>query len=216
MIHEDRRLAVEGVPNRRPAIRGRVQREIEDEDHEGREETAEQRRVLADHRVLDGVRDHEEDHEVEGRQLTRFALAQEPETEDETDVDDRGAQRDTDQVGAEIGDRHGAMLAHRRSRYHRSVPATTALRAAPERAMRTSLLWLSRRRSLGRLATRLPVTRSMVQRFVAGETLAEVIPALQRLQAAGFRTTVDVLGEAVSSVRRSMPSPPTGSIGTSA
>jgi proline dehydrogenase len=80
------------------------------------------------------------------------------------------------------------------------VPATTAFRAAPERAMRTSLLWLSRRRSLGRLATRLPVTRSMVARFVAGETLAEVIPALQRLQAAGFRTTVDVLGEAVSSV----------------
>jgi len=65
--------------------------------------------------------------------------------------------------------------------------------------MRTSLLWLSRRRSLGRLATRLPVTRSMVARFVAGETLDEVIPALQRLQAAGFRTTVDVLGEAVAS-----------------
>ena len=66
--------------------------------------------------------------------------------------------------------------------------------------MRTSLLWLSRRRSLGRLATRLPVTRSMVARFVAGETLDEVIPALRRLQVAGFRTTVDVLGEAVSSV----------------
>jgi proline dehydrogenase len=66
--------------------------------------------------------------------------------------------------------------------------------------MRSSLVWLSRRRSLGRLATRLPVTRSMVARFVAGETLDEVIPALGRLQAAGFRTTVDVLGEAVSSV----------------
>jgi proline dehydrogenase len=65
--------------------------------------------------------------------------------------------------------------------------------------MRTSLLWLSRRRSLGRLATRLPVTRSMVARFVAGETLDEVIPALRKLQAAGFRTTVDVLGEAVTS-----------------
>jgi proline dehydrogenase len=91
------------------------------------------------------------------------------------------------------------MLADGPSGYHRSVPATTALRAAPERAMRTSLLWLSRRRSLGRLATRLPVTRSMVARFVAGETLDEVIPALRRLQDAGFRTTVDVLGEAVSS-----------------
>jgi proline dehydrogenase len=91
------------------------------------------------------------------------------------------------------------MLAHRPSGYHRSVPAPTALRAAPERAMRTSLLWLSRRRSLGRLATRLPVTRSMVARFVAGETLDEAIAALRKLQASGFRTTVDVLGEAVTS-----------------
>ena len=66
--------------------------------------------------------------------------------------------------------------------------------------MRTSLLWLSRRRSVGRLATRLPVTRSMVARFVAGETLEDALGALARLKAAGFRTTVDVLGEAVTSV----------------
>jgi proline dehydrogenase len=65
--------------------------------------------------------------------------------------------------------------------------------------MRSSLLWLSRRRALGRLATRLPVTRSMVARFVAGETLDEALGALQRLQAQGLRTTVDVLGEAVTS-----------------
>jgi proline dehydrogenase len=80
------------------------------------------------------------------------------------------------------------------------VTATAAVRAAPERAMRTSLLWLSRRRSLGRLATRLPVTRSMVARFVAGETLDEAIVALEKLRDAGFRTTVDVLGEAVTSL----------------
>jgi proline dehydrogenase len=65
--------------------------------------------------------------------------------------------------------------------------------------MRSSLLWLSRRRSLGRLATRLPITRSMVARFVAGETLDEALGALERLRAGGFRTTVDVLGEAVTS-----------------
>ena len=65
--------------------------------------------------------------------------------------------------------------------------------------MRTSLLWLSRRRSLGRLATRLPVTRGMVARFVAGETLDEALGALETLRAAGLRTTVDVLGEAVTS-----------------
>jgi proline dehydrogenase len=92
------------------------------------------------------------------------------------------------------------MLVHGPSRYHRSVPAPTAVRAVPERAMRTALLWLSRRRSLGRLATRLPVTRSMVARFVAGETLEEALVALERLRAAGLRTTVDVLGEAVTSV----------------
>jgi proline dehydrogenase len=66
--------------------------------------------------------------------------------------------------------------------------------------MRTSLLWLSRRRSLGRLATRLPITRAMVARFVAGETLDEALVALEKLHSAGFRTTVDVLGEAVTSI----------------
>jgi proline dehydrogenase len=40
----------------------------------------------------------------------------------------------------------------------------------------------------------------MVARFVAGETLKAALPALERLEAAGLRTTVDVLGEAVTSV----------------
>ena len=66
--------------------------------------------------------------------------------------------------------------------------------------MRSSLLWLSRRRSLGRLATRLPITRAMVARFVAGETLDEALVALEKLKSAGFQTTVDVLGEAVTSI----------------
>ena len=67
-----------------------------------------------------------------------------------------------------------------------------------ERAMRSTLLTLSHRRALGRLATRIPVTRPMVRRFVAGESLDEVLPAIERLHAAGFRTTVDVLGESVT------------------
>ena len=79
------------------------------------------------------------------------------------------------------------------------MPAPTALRTVAERTMRGSLLWLSRRRSLGRLATRLPVTRRMVARFVAGETLEDALAALHALRDAGFRTTVDVLGEAVTS-----------------
>ena len=74
-----------------------------------------------------------------------------------------------------------------------------AIRAIPERTLRSALLALSRRRSLGRLATSVPAGRAAVARFVAGETLEEALDALERLRAAGFRTTVDVLGEAVTS-----------------
>ncbi len=63
--------------------------------------------------------------------------------------------------------------------------------------MRAILVWLSRRRFIGRLATRLPLTRSMVARFVAGETMETALPAIERMQVLGFRTTVDILGEAV-------------------
>jgi len=75
----------------------------------------------------------------------------------------------------------------------------TAIGELPERAMRAGLLSLSRQPRLGRLATRLPFTRSMVARFVAGETLGEALDGLERLRAAGRRTTVDVLGESVAS-----------------
>jgi proline dehydrogenase len=74
----------------------------------------------------------------------------------------------------------------------------SAVGDAAERAMRSTLLMLSHRRSLGRLATRVPVTRSMVRRFISGETLAEVLPAIEKLHATGMRTTVDVLGESVT------------------
>ncbi len=69
----------------------------------------------------------------------------------------------------------------------------------PERVLRTVFLGLSHRRALGRLATRVPVTRPMVSRFVAGETLDQVLGALERLRADGYATTVDVLGESVTS-----------------
>lgn len=73
------------------------------------------------------------------------------------------------------------------------------LRSLPERGLRASLLALSHRRSLGRLATRIPLTRAMVARFVAGETFEAARPAIARLTSRGFATTVDVLGEAVAS-----------------
>jgi proline dehydrogenase len=65
--------------------------------------------------------------------------------------------------------------------------------------MRSIFLGLSHRRFIGRLATALPFTRPMVARFVAGETLEAALPALRRIRDAGFRTTVDILGESVTS-----------------
>jgi len=65
--------------------------------------------------------------------------------------------------------------------------------------MRALLLGLSHRRFIGRFAKWMPLTRPMVARFVAGETLESALPALDRLHAAGFRTSVDILGEAVES-----------------
>lgn len=78
------------------------------------------------------------------------------------------------------------------------MPVRSSVGDVAERAMRTTLLWLSHRRALGRLATRVPITRPMVRRFVAGESLEEVLPAIERLRDAGMLTTVDVLGESVT------------------
>ena len=74
------------------------------------------------------------------------------------------------------------------------------LREVPERTLRSFLLALSGQRWLGRAATRLEFTRPMVARFVAGQALDEALEALAALHAAGLRTTVDVLGESVTSV----------------
>ncbi len=76
-------------------------------------------------------------------------------------------------------------------------PGQNVLARAIEQALRSLLLILSHRRFLGRLATRLPFTRPMVARFVAGESLDAALPALRRLHDAGFGSTVDILGESV-------------------
>lgn len=78
-------------------------------------------------------------------------------------------------------------------------PGQHVLARAFEHAMRSLLLILSHRRFLGRLATRLPFTRPMVARFVAGESLDAALPAIRRLHDVGFRSTVDILGESVMS-----------------
>lgn len=74
----------------------------------------------------------------------------------------------------------------------------SALSGAAERAMRSTLLTLSHRKSLGRLATRVPITRPMVRRFISGESLDEALPSIRRLHDMGMGTTVDVLGESVT------------------
>jgi proline dehydrogenase len=73
------------------------------------------------------------------------------------------------------------------------------VRELPARALRAGFVWASRRRSLERLSERLPVTRGLVKRFVAGEDLETALAALARLRNAGFGTTVDMLGESVGS-----------------
>ena len=78
------------------------------------------------------------------------------------------------------------------------MPDRSAASELAERAMRSVLLTLSHRKSLGRLAMKLPVTRGMVGRFVAGETMEEALPAIERLHEHGMATTVDVLGESVT------------------
>jgi len=72
------------------------------------------------------------------------------------------------------------------------------VRLLPNRTMRSLFMSLSHRRSLARIAVRSPLTRPMVARFVAGESLDEAMPAVAALKRAGLRTTVDVLGESVT------------------
>ncbi len=74
-----------------------------------------------------------------------------------------------------------------------------SVRVLPQRTMRSLFISLSHRRSLARMAVRSPLTRPVVARFVAGETLEAALPAIAALKRAGMRTTVDVLGESVSS-----------------
>ena len=74
-----------------------------------------------------------------------------------------------------------------------------SVRLLPHRTMRSLLISLSHRRSVARLAVSSPLTRAVVARFVAGQTLDEALPAIAALKSAGLRTTIDVLGESVTS-----------------
>jgi proline dehydrogenase len=64
--------------------------------------------------------------------------------------------------------------------------------------LRGSLLFLSGQPALKKIFSG-PLARPLVRRFVAGETLADAMRAVQRLNDAGMTATLDYLGESVSS-----------------
>ena len=65
--------------------------------------------------------------------------------------------------------------------------------------LRELILAVSRSRTGERVAANVPGLRRFSRRFVAGNTQADVIDAVRRLNAAGFDATVSFLGESVTS-----------------
>jgi proline dehydrogenase len=67
--------------------------------------------------------------------------------------------------------------------------------------IREALLRLSTRRAIGQALERLPLSRRVVRRFVAGETAADALGVVQRLEARGLLTAVTYLGENVTAAK---------------
>ncbi|UGU33971.1 proline dehydrogenase family protein [Mycolicibacterium smegmatis] len=68
-----------------------------------------------------------------------------------------------------------------------------------DRVARPAILAASRSQRLRATAERLPVTRRVVDRFVAGETVPEALDATAALRASGRLVTIDYLGEDTTS-----------------
>lgn len=64
--------------------------------------------------------------------------------------------------------------------------------------LRRALVAASTSSTLRRIATDVPITRSVAQRFVAGETLEDALAATRRINARGMSVTLDYLGESVT------------------
>lgn len=64
--------------------------------------------------------------------------------------------------------------------------------------LRQTLLFLSEREDLKNVLMKMPFSRQAASRFVAGETSAEALAAARALNDAGFRVTLDLLGESVN------------------
>ena len=76
-----------------------------------------------------------------------------------------------------------------------SQPSSTGAGASPSAALRHVLLWASRRSQIKRAVTSAPVTRQVVRRFVAGETIEDAVRVTRDLTAGGLQVSLDHLGE---------------------
>jgi proline dehydrogenase len=63
--------------------------------------------------------------------------------------------------------------------------------------LRALLLYLSERKTPRRLLMSLPGARKLPERFIAGDSLADALRVVRRLEAAGLEFTLDHLGESV-------------------
>jgi len=63
--------------------------------------------------------------------------------------------------------------------------------------MRSTLLWLSERRSIFNFVRRNRLAKRFASRFVAGETIEEAVAAARELASRGITATLDLLGESV-------------------
>ncbi len=76
-----------------------------------------------------------------------------------------------------------------------SQPQSTTAGLSPSAALRHVLLWASRRSQIKRAVTSAPVTRDVVRRFVAGETIDDALRVTRALTAEGLQVSLDHLGE---------------------
>ena len=76
-----------------------------------------------------------------------------------------------------------------------SQPHSTTAGLSPSAALRHVLLWASRRRQIKRAVTSAPVTRDVVRRFVAGETIDDALRVTRALTGEGLHVSLDHLGE---------------------
>jgi proline dehydrogenase len=76
-----------------------------------------------------------------------------------------------------------------------SQAQSTTAGLSPSAALRHVLLWASRRRQIKRAVTSAPVTRDVVRRFVAGETIDDALRVTRALTAEGLQVSLDHLGE---------------------